>query len=724
MKKPILFAVISLFVTLGFQVNAQTSVFNWDVDNPHYIQPVDVGPFLISYYDMDGLTPNAASGIPISSFIAGDDGSGTNDVLFATSWFTPAAQANNWVVFGPITHPANVTSVLTWKHRYWDNTFRDGYEVLVSATGPSPASFSGATVIKTFTDNDALTNNHLTLTTQTASIPAAFNGGPVYIAFHHTGNDQLHVLFDDFDVTQTTGTAPTTDFVASSTSITAGSSVNFTDLSADSPTQWAWTFTGASTPTSSVQNPSSIVYPTAGCYEVVLTATNAFGADTETKTCYINVGNAPTTDFSANFTSITAGGSVDFTDLSTESPTQWAWTFTGASTPTSSVQNPSSIVYPTAGCYEVELTATNAFGSDTETKTCYINVGNAPTTDFSANFTSITAGGSVDFTDLSTDSPTQWAWTFTGASTPSSSVQNPTSIVYPTVGCFEVVLTATNTFGNDTETKTCYIDVTPAGSAPVADFSGTPVTLQVGGSVNFTDLSTNTPTQWAWTFTGASTPSSSAQNPTNIVYPTMGCYEVALTATNSFGNDTETKTCYIDVTCPAINSSFTWVNNLNGTVQFTNTSTGMESYDWDFGDTQNSTVTDPLHIYAAPGNYLVTLTGTDSDCSNGTDLDTMTITVTDTTLGVSALELEQLYQMILYPNPSDGNVTISFEVNKGQGAQVSVFNLLGEEVLEQDLGTVNGQVISQVDLTAMPKGVYLLRLVIGDDSMTKQVVVK
>jgi PKD repeat protein len=640
MKRPLLFILTSLLLIVGLSVDAQTSVFNWDVDNPHYIQPVDAGSFNVNFYDEDGLTPTGASGLSIGSYETIDDGSGSNDVLVAGSWFTPPGVASNWVVFGPITHPANVTSVFSWEHQMQLNGNRDGYRVIVTNVGPNPADFSGGTIIDSYADDDPLTNGQTSLTPKSATIPAGFMGGVVYIAVHHNANDQYGIVFDNFDVTQTvTGTAPTADFVANMTTITAGSSINFTDLSTDNPTQWDWTFTGASTPTSSVQNPTNIVYPAAGCYEVSLTATNAFGPGTETKTCYILVGNAPTADFVASSTSITAGSSVNFTDLSTESPFQWAWTFTGASTPVSSVQNPSNIVYPTVGCYEV-------------------------------------------------------------------------------------VLTATNSFGNDTETKTCYIDVTAAGSAPVADFSGTPVTLQVGGSVNFTDLSTNTPTQWAWTFTGASTPSSSVQNPTNIVYPTMGCYEVALTAANSFGNDTETKTCYIDVTCPAINSSFTWVDNLNGTVQFTNTSTGMESYAWDFGDTQNSTVTDPLHIYAAPGNYLVTLTGTDSDCSNGTDLDTMTITVTDTALGVSALELEQLYQMILYPNPSDGNVTLSFEVNKGQDAQVSVFNLLGEEVLQRDLGTVNGQVISQVDLTAMPKGVYLLRLVIGDDSMTKQVVVK
>lgn len=63
--------------------------------------------------------------------------------------------------------------------------------------------------------------------------------------------------------------------------------------------------------------------------------------------------------------------SVSFTDQSTGVPTSWAWTFGDGGT--STAQNP-SYVYTTAGTYTVALTATNAQGSNTLTKTNYVTV--------------------------------------------------------------------------------------------------------------------------------------------------------------------------------------------------------------------------------------------------------------------------------------------------------------------------------------------------------------
>jgi PKD repeat protein len=62
---------------------------------------------------------------------------------------------------------------------------------------------------------------------------------------------------------------------------------------------------------------------------------------------------------------------VNFTDLSTETPTVWSWTF--GDTDTSSLENPSHN-YLNSGLYTVTLTAENAAGSDPETKVDYINV--------------------------------------------------------------------------------------------------------------------------------------------------------------------------------------------------------------------------------------------------------------------------------------------------------------------------------------------------------------
>jgi len=86
-----------------------------------------------------------------------------------------------------------------------------------------------------------------------------------------------------------------------------------------------------------------------------------------------------------------------------------------------------------------------------------------------------------------------------------------------------------------------------ASSAPVAQFASNKTTVAIGGTVQFTDQSTGSPTSWSWTFDGGTPNTSTAQNPL-ITYNTVGTYTVSLTATNASGSDSETKTAYITVT--------------------------------------------------------------------------------------------------------------------------------------------------------------------------------
>lgn len=134
-----------------------------------------------------------------------------------------------------------------------------------------------------------------------------------------------------------TSVPPVAAFSASSTSPTIGSTVTFTDQSSNAPTSWAWSFspatitfmggTGASS-----QNPQ-VQFDALGLYTVTLTATNAYGSDSETKTNYINVincvhcgstSNNGTEEWISNVTfntinNSTGGGSgyADFTSIST-----------------------------------------------------------------------------------------------------------------------------------------------------------------------------------------------------------------------------------------------------------------------------------------------------------------------------------------------------------------------------------------------------------------------
>ena len=131
----------------------------------------------------------------------------------------------------------------------------------------------------------------------------------------------------------------------------------------------------------------------------------------------------PVTDFSASTTNPLINTPVDFTDLSTNAPTSWIWSFNPATVSflngtNASSQNP-QVSFTAAGNYTVSLTATNVYGSDAETKVNYISASTCTTCDSYSNnateewisnvtFNTInnsvnTTAGYEDFTYLSTD---------------------------------------------------------------------------------------------------------------------------------------------------------------------------------------------------------------------------------------------------------------------------------------------------------------------------------
>lgn len=85
---------------------------------------------------------------------------------------------------------------------------------------------------------------------------------------------------------------------------------------------------------------------------------------------------------------------------------------------------------------------------------------------------------------------------------------------------------------------------------PIADFSGDPLSGDAPLTVQFTDLSTNNPTSWAWDF-GDESEGSTQQNPEHE-YAQAGTYTVSLTATNAGGSDVETKSNYVTAAVPIV----------------------------------------------------------------------------------------------------------------------------------------------------------------------------
>ncbi len=72
------------------------------------------------------------------------------------------------------------------------------------------------------------------------------------------------------------------------------------------------------------------------------------------------------------------------------------------------------------------------------------------------------------------------------------------------------------------------------GNEVQANFSADATTILEGSSVQFTDQSTNLPTEWDWTFPGGLPETSTAQHPL-VTYPEKGIFPVGLIAGNSQG---------------------------------------------------------------------------------------------------------------------------------------------------------------------------------------------
>jgi PKD repeat protein len=162
---------------------------------------------------------------------------------------------------------------------------------------------------------------------------------------------------------------PITSFIANTTSGVVPLTVMFNDTSTGAPTSWSWQFGDGGT--STAQNVTH-QYILAGNYTVNLTATNAGGSNTTSKSNYITVlPLPPVASFTANPLTGVLPLNITFNDTSTGLPTSWFWQFgTGG---TSTVQNV-TYQYQNYGNYTVNLTATNAGGSNTTSKSNYIAV--------------------------------------------------------------------------------------------------------------------------------------------------------------------------------------------------------------------------------------------------------------------------------------------------------------------------------------------------------------
>ncbi len=302
---------------------------------------------------------------------------------------------------------------------------------------------------------------------------------------------------------------PATDFVASQTLAVVNSTIYFTDLTQNIPNNWSWSFPGGTPSTSSESNPG-IEYTNPGTYSVTLVATNSFGQATESKTGYITVVE-DAVNCAVSFSNAESGtyydsggsnenyGDSEICDLLVAPDgcvKEVIMDFSSFNLETSDVlriydgedfnapligtysgnNNPGTVVAPSGQMF---LRFNSDFSLNNvgwEATWSSLVANGPPVANFSLSSLSIPVNGSVDCTDLSTEYPSEWSWSFGDGGT--STDMNP-SHVYTTPGMYTITLTVTNCFSSDTYTTIVEVQEAPAVNV---DPSSINLTLECGES--------------------------------------------------------------------------------------------------------------------------------------------------------------------------------------------------------------------------------------------------
>lgn len=454
----------------------------------------------------------------------------------------------------------------------------------------------------------------------------------------------------------------------------------------------------------------------------------------------------PIANFSASSTS-SCTGIINFTDLSTGTPTSWLWNFGDGTTSTQ--QNPSH-TYTTNGTFTVTLTATNSFGSDGETKTNYVVV-NKPAAPSASD---VSHCGATSFSlSVNSTNPVRW-YDSTGAVVSTSNpfvtpVLSTTttywvedSVLSPTyhVGPVTNTIGTGSNFTNTSRTlrfrvfKNCRLESVfvyaqgdgyrtiiqrDSSGAFIASRNvfcpngGSRITLNLDMVPGTYQLGTGDTVNLYRNDAGATYPytdgngiiSIYGNNANNAATRYYFFYDWEVREQDCLSQRTPV-TVTVGSTLIQFSTSSTDAapGQANGSASVTNIIGGASPYtvSWSNGQTGNTASN------LTAGSYTATITD-NSGCQQ-----TTTVQVNQS---VGIQEISGLFNCSVYPNPANDAVTVS---SNAALTAINITDIIGQKVLEVSNGSANVYTLHTANLAA---GVYYLQIKSGEKQLTKQLVI-
>jgi hypothetical protein len=444
---------------------------------------------------------------------------------------------------------------------------------------------------------------------------------------------------------------------------------------------------------------SAITVTTSGSYTVYTTDTS--GCTGTSSITVITVNSDPTPTITAGGpTTFCQGGSVTLTCNPVGASYLWS---NGATT--------QSITVSTSGTYTVTMTNGNGCSGTSASITCTVNPLPTPM---------VSSSGPTTFCSSQNDTLTcnpgfgSYLWS-TGATTQ--------KIIVNTSGSYSVTLTDINGCTG----ASFPIDITVSTSVPPSPCPMTGNTNVVQGfAYTYSVAPVIGATDYFWTLPGGWSGSSTTNSLTVVAGGAGG--NICVTAHNSCGFSVP---CCIPVNIVNCTTSFILFPDTTQLHHYfvTDTIYGQQPYhyDWSWGDlSPNDTIAYPNHTYADSGIYTICLHITDnagcqsSFCDSNyhimrtTNYMVYVNVIPHTTVGINQPELNN--SISLYPNPTTGNITLSYSQNASNYSQFIITDITGREVYSQQF---NHSAQSNINLTELNNGIYFWKLISGNNISDK-----
>ncbi|TAE89621.1 MAG: PKD domain-containing protein, partial [Bacteroidetes bacterium] len=415
----------------------------------------------------------------------------------------------------------------------------------------------------------------------------------------------------------------------------------------------------------------------------------------------------PIAAFEAVKTNACTGEGVQFNDKSEHIPSNWSWTFVGATPATSTSKNP-IVTYAQTGSYQVKLKVSNVSGADSIEIANYINIVVPP------KAPNIKATGSTEFclgdsVLLSTDSSGNNIWYANNIVV----AQNVSQLYAKQDGIYKVARS------NGSCEAFSSINV-KAGVKPLPPIINASITGSAFCPGSTVTLSSDAPTGNEWYKNGTIIPAASG---VTLTVTDSGSYTVITKPNGCPSNPSLAKSLGL-LPRPTVGNITGADQPIRGeSTPYTVTAEPNLTYVW---TAVNGTILSGNNTANVNARFNVLGVGTISVSSKSAAgcLSLAASKQVNTQPPVGLPQYELIQQLAVYPIPTKTSITLEIDALKAHPADVKIINLLGQVVEHNNLNILSGKQRYQIDLSQLTKGVYFIELNHNENKVIKRIVVE